>query len=249
MVNCLDAGCRWIDLHTTSNQSRMATLVHITASSQDDPRCRRLAGAIRQYMQADHPETHTEQTHTEQTHTDHPQAETHTDHPHTDTEPRTETPSQTLAEIHPPPPQPSSHPFTSHITPTLAMLAANLPLQRMYRPSRQSRPVDVWERGYWLYLSHIYPHIYPDVYGGILRDNKVTDLWQFLSEIIQHGKAGWGVWGVKSQSEEAGACQIKVYCWGEIVPYIYLLFLVGSDRRLNPSLQWRDAADKVVVHM
>lgn len=259
----------------------MTTLVHIAASSQEDPRCRLLASAIRQYMQADtqaeadqaqtETETHTELgtgTHTEPgTGTEEAeelaeQAEIHTQ---TNAEPPPpRTPGTTELdpeeqEIHPPPPQASSHSFTSHITPTLAMLAAKLPLQRMYRPLRQSRPVGVWERGYWLC-------IYPDIHGPILGhihgdsgsgtdtgignrlgQDKVRDMWQFLTEIIHQGKAGWGVWGVKNQSK--GACQIKVYCWGEIVPYIYLLFLVGSDRRLNMSLQWRDAADNVVVQM
>lgn len=252
----------------------MTTLVHIAASSQEDPLCRLLASAIRQYMQADtqaeadhaqaETETHAEPgTGTEEAEELAEQAETHIQKnaeapPPPPGTPGTTEPDPEEQEIHPPPPQASSHPFTSHITPTLAMLAAKLPLQRMYRPLRQSRPVGVWERGYWLY---IYPDIHGPIHGPILGDSdsgtdtgignsgqdKVRDMWQFLTEIIHQGKAGWGVWGVKNQSK--GACQIKVYCWGEIVPYIYLLFLVGSDRRLNMSLQWRDAADNVVVQM
>ncbi|KGO70261.1 hypothetical protein PITC_020800 [Penicillium italicum] len=53
-------------------------------------------------------------------------------------------------EIHPPRPPISTAPFTTHITPTLAMLAERLKPPRTYKPSTQTRPLDPLERGYWL---------------------------------------------------------------------------------------------------
>ncbi|KAJ5462330.1 hypothetical protein N7530_010535 [Penicillium desertorum] len=53
-------------------------------------------------------------------------------------------------EIHPPKPPISTAPFTTHITPTLSMLAERLNPARTYKPSTQTRPLDPLERGYWL---------------------------------------------------------------------------------------------------
>ncbi|KGO50092.1 hypothetical protein PEX1_081350 [Penicillium expansum] len=53
-------------------------------------------------------------------------------------------------EIHPPRPPISTAPFTTHITPTLSMLAERLKPVRTYKPSTQTRPLDPLERGYWL---------------------------------------------------------------------------------------------------
>lgn len=53
-------------------------------------------------------------------------------------------------EIHPPRPPISTAPFTTHITPTLSMLAERLNPARTYKPSTQTRPLDPLERGYWL---------------------------------------------------------------------------------------------------
>ncbi|KAJ6186619.1 hypothetical protein N7519_007920 [Penicillium mononematosum] len=53
-------------------------------------------------------------------------------------------------EIHPPKPPISTAPYTTHITPTLSMLAERLNPARTYKPSTQTRPLDPLERGYWL---------------------------------------------------------------------------------------------------
>ena len=224
----------------------MTTLVHITSPPEEDPRCRVLASAIRHYMQAE-AETEPETKETEEA------ANTGT-HTEEEEEEEEEEQTQEQEEIHPPPPKSSTLPFTSHITPTLAMLAANLPLHRTYRPSRQSRPLAVWERGYWRYhgvaCTHPDTGADPGAYPGTGPNTRTeTDgIWPFLKEIIHQGKAGWGVWAV--QTHARSTMDIKIYCWGQVVPYIYLLFLVGSDRHLNNALlQWRDAADQIVVQM
>lgn len=287
----------------------MQALVHITAPVEEDLRSRRLARAIGEYMQdtGAHPgpegeaDTTGEELYPEE---DPPQAETGT-HPEThtrtqtdtdgETEAHTGTQTETVTEAHPPPLQPSSTPFTSHITPTLSMLASRLPLHRFYRPAWQTRPLSVWERGYWLVSG---PSVSGPSVSGPSGSSTGTDistdtgigtrastgtgtgtetegtarLWPFISQIIQQEKAGWGVWAVKrspassavpnstdhnqtqthrqAQVQTQTQVQVQVYCWGQVVPYIYLLFLVGSNRRLTGySLQWRDAADHIVVQM
>ena len=211
----------------------MTTLVHITSPPEEDPRCRVLASAIRQYMQAEpepEPGTETEEAANTGTHTEEEEEE-----------------EEEQEEIHPPPPKSSTLPFTSHITPTLAMLAANLPLHRTYRPSRQSRPL---ARYHGVTCPHPDTGADPGPYPGTGPKTRTeTDgIWPFLKEIIHQGKAGWGVWAV--QTHARSTMDIQIYCWGQVVPYIYLLFLVGSDRHLNNALlQWRDAADQIVVQM
>lgn len=51
--------------------------------------------------------------------------------------------------IHPSPPPIASTPFTTHITPTLSLLANRLNLARTFVPAHQARPLHVLERGYW----------------------------------------------------------------------------------------------------
>lgn len=254
-------------------------LVHITSPPEEDPRSRVLASAIREYMQADPgsypaPESYTEIQPGTDTDTD---TDTGTAEVESDT-----ADTEEIEEIHPPPPKPSSTPFTTHLTPTLTMLSSRLPLSRFYRPAWQTRPLSVWERGYWLFS---YTGLDPDPQHGaepdpqpdpvvgsetvaeVYPNSDNADVWPFISQIIQQGKAGWGVWAVRKRKRKQkrgrfpvdnSTCQIhhihsriQVYCWGEVVPWIYLLFLVGGGRRFltGTTLQWRDAGDQVVVQM
>ncbi|KAJ6014249.1 hypothetical protein N7540_008840 [Penicillium herquei] len=52
-------------------------------------------------------------------------------------------------EIRPPLPAISTASFTTHITPTLSMLATRLKPDRTYKPTTQTRPLHDLERGYW----------------------------------------------------------------------------------------------------
>ncbi|ODM21405.1 hypothetical protein SI65_02248 [Aspergillus cristatus] len=56
---------------------------------------------------------------------------------------------KTPLSIHPPPPPIASTPFTTHITPTLSLLANRLNLARTFVPAHQARPLHLLERGYW----------------------------------------------------------------------------------------------------
>ncbi|EAU32074.1 predicted protein [Aspergillus terreus NIH2624] len=57
--------------------------------------------------------------------------------------------SQLPLQIQSPLPPISTAAFTSHITPTLAMLASRLRSARTYTPLHQTRPLDKLERGHW----------------------------------------------------------------------------------------------------
>ncbi|KAJ5591968.1 uncharacterized protein N7459_002337 [Penicillium hispanicum] len=134
-------------------------------------------------------------------------------------------------EIHPPPPPISTASFTTHITPTLAMLTDRLNPARTYKPLHQSRPLDKLERGYWaVHLNLLRPQT-PDeaapapapgsghgVAGEIARKSDCAQqqqqqrknawtasvfarFWAFLSDFI--GRDARAGWGVWCIVEDA----------------------------------------------
>lgn len=50
----------------------------------------------------------------------------------------------------PPPPATALAPFTTHITPSLSIIAYQLPLEKFFRPVHTVRALRVLERGYWV---------------------------------------------------------------------------------------------------
>lgn len=160
--------------------------------------------------------------------------------------------------IYAPRPPVAAHRFTTHVTPSLALLAARLPLRRVYVPVHQARELGVLERGFWAVpLSVRHPGPGPAAgFGddGVWESALFNRFWTFLQDFLQEGRAGWGVWCVLEQQQQQQQQQrdllLKVYSWGELVPYIYLLLFVASERHIRAlSIQWRDALEKVVVQM
>ncbi|KAE8378214.1 hypothetical protein BDV26DRAFT_261984 [Aspergillus bertholletiae] len=177
------------------------------------------------------------------------------------------------AEIRPPLPPISREQFTTHITPTLEMLATRLK-DRIYKPLNQIRELDQLERGHWyLHINVVEAEAYESVMywqksNGACIWNMLTfcRFWSFLSEFIKEGRAGWGVWCILEDgpsvqlphnAQESAPCEIdirqltlKTYAWGEIASHIYLLLFLASERRIRKiGAQWRDSRDIVVIQM
>ncbi|GES64940.1 acetamidase [Aspergillus terreus] len=166
--------------------------------------------------------------------------------------------SQLPLQIQSPLPPISTAAFTSHITPTLAMLATRLRSARTYTPLHQTRPLDKLERGHWFVPLTL-------VEDGVAADPNTWDMvffarfWSFLSDFITEQRAGWGVWCILEEAPavpaNGPACSLrntvlKVYAWGEIAAHIYLLLFLASERRIRKmGAQWRDGADQVVIQM
>lgn len=166
--------------------------------------------------------------------------------------------SQLPLQIQSPLPPISTAAFTSHITPTLAMLATRLRSARTYTPLHQTRPLDKLERGHWFVPLTL-------VEDGVAADPNTWDMmffarfWSFLSDFITEQRAGWGVWCILEEAPavpaKGPACSLrntvlKVYAWGEIAAHIYLLLFLASERRIRKmGAQWRDGADQVVIQM
>jgi len=99
------------------------------------------------------------------------------------------------------------------------------------------------------------------------------DFWDWLEEFVGTGQAGWGVSCVRVKAaadkgdgegggngdvnmdvdvdkEEEETCDLRVYCWGEVVEHIYYLLFVASRSKVKMAgLQWLDGAGEVVVQM
>lgn len=110
--------------------------------------------------------------------------------------------------------------------------------------------------------------------------------WLALNEFVGNGRAGWGVWcvrgsestsgstsrshdrkgkGVEGKSivridKEEGIMEWKVYCWGAVVPEIWLLLYLVSEKAVRGAgneagagqgkgARWIDADGVVVVAM
>ncbi|MCJ1288505.1 hypothetical protein MMC34_000033 [Xylographa carneopallida] len=157
-------------------------------------------------------------------------------------------------EVHAPPPKTSLASFTTHISPSLALIEAKLPIAKLFNPPIKTRELRTLERGHWqLLLDHQVP---------VAEREK---FWEFLRQFISEGRAGWGVWAEKCakkrhlmggelvlEEEPAGVGDeiVRVYCWGEVVGYIYILLFMGSHRKIRGmDARWIDAGGEVVIRM
>ncbi|KAF4633949.1 hypothetical protein G7Y89_g4164 [Cudoniella acicularis] len=122
-------------------------------------------------------------------------------------------------EIRAPLPQTSTMNLTPDmlITDHLHKLAKKMPLAQLYLPTQQTRELRPMERGYWLLRT--------DYWKEDLRMRS----WNFLGNYIGQGLAGWGVWSVRS--DDYG--EVRVYCWGIVVEYIYLLLFMASETKIR----------------
>lgn len=129
--------------------------------------------------------------------------------------------------LRPAPPPISASTFTTHITPTLAMLTQRLKPARTYKPTHQVRDLDKLERGYWAMRIDIVPKaaesepapaqtheqeksstkdVPASGSGSDLpqtwTETQFTHFWTFLSDFIaKEARAGWGVWCIVDHVE------------------------------------------------
>ncbi len=171
--------------------------------------------------------------------------------PHTQGPTATKSP---LWEIRPPPPPTGTGPIPTFITPFLIRIAEQLNLSR-YRPASTARPLRPQERGYW-HLN------LPDKIGG-WDHNLLEQTWEYLEKTIGAGKAGWGVscykalWNGRENSFDKDSKEVdwqgeewRIFCWGEVVPHIYILLFLASSRKVRGmGARWCDAEGKVIVEM
>ncbi|KAH0538854.1 hypothetical protein FGG08_004571 [Glutinoglossum americanum] len=176
--------------------------------------------------------------------------------------PPSPSPPPFATEIHPPPPRTSSPNFLPPplITASLSLLASKMPLQKYFSPAFVGRRLRPMERGYWRIPITAWE-------VGVKEQ-----FWRFLEEYVGDGRAGWGVWvsrtvemvnGSAVEKEGAvgvGVCEVRdsgaeaeivrVYCWGEVVGYVWLVMIIASDRKARGSrCCWVDGGEQFVIRM
>lgn len=118
------------------------------------------------------------------------------------------------------------------ITETLSNLADRVVLQERYRPRSQTRELRPFERGYWLLDC--------SSWGKALKD----DAWEFLSDYLSQGYAGWGI----SCKRDQAFTWIRLYCWGCVVGHMYLVLWLASKRRAKHiGMSWVAGDGKPVI--
>lgn len=104
-----------------------------------------------------------------------------------------------------------------------------------FQPSRNLRPLEMDERGYWLVESGKWPR------------SAQFQLWSTLRDHIQRGDLGWGI-SLHRSSSSLVIDQVKVYCWGEVVEHIWLcLWLYSKGKITGSGCRWFDAGDNLVI--
>ena len=64
------------------------------------------------------------------------------------------------------------------------------------------------------------------------------------------GDGGNGLGGGQGGSKSGDYSFVRVWCWGESVPHVYLLLYVASERRVKGmGARWVDCEGRVVVRM
>jgi hypothetical protein len=139
-------------------------------------------------------------------------------------------------EIRPAPPPTSTADLTPEmfITDTLHQLASKMPAARLFRPVSQARDLRPMERGYWLLNC--------ESWDEGLRNR----CWHFLGDRIGKNLVGWGVWCIR----DAEHSTIRVYCWGIIVDYIFLLLYLASEGKIKKiGASWIGGDGEPIIQM
>ncbi|KAI1756709.1 hypothetical protein F4782DRAFT_483760 [Xylaria castorea] len=120
------------------------------------------------------------------------------------------------------------------ITEGLRKLGHDVGLPIRFRPKKQTRQLSPYERGYWLLdCSSWAPRL-------------KRDAWAFLANYIGNEIAGWGVWCKRDPSFR----ELRAYCWGSVVPHIYYVLWLSSQRKIVfTGSSWIDAEGERVITM
>jgi hypothetical protein len=120
------------------------------------------------------------------------------------------------------------------ISETLAKLGRDLRMEKRYQPQEQTRDLRPFERGYWLINCTTWP------------DELKISAWEFLTDYVGNGVAGWGVWCRRDKE----FTWVRLYCWGSVVAYMYLVLYLASQRRIMfTGSTWTAGNGEVIITM
>ena len=141
-----------------------------------------------------------------------------------------------IRTIHPPLPPTDTSLLDSQMTKPLRLAAGQV--LGHYQPIAQTRPTHPLERGYWSLR----------VGGDNWSAADIAKFWEFVSQFVREGRAGWGTWAeVEDWGHEE---RLKLWCWGEVVKEVWLMLFVGSARKVKGrDGMWIDAEGETVIAM
>ncbi|KAH8674630.1 hypothetical protein BGZ60DRAFT_372511 [Tricladium varicosporioides] len=120
------------------------------------------------------------------------------------------------------------------ITEGLHSLAAKMPLSTYFKPLKQTRELEEMERGHWLLKC--------DSWSQELRRR----CWNCIGNFLIQERAGWTV-GL-TRNDDFGL--MKVFCWSNTVPYVYLLIYIASEGKVKKiGATWMDGGSNVIITM
>ncbi|KAI5285505.1 hypothetical protein KEM54_000517 [Ascosphaera aggregata] len=101
--------------------------------------------------------------------------------------------------------------------------------------------------------------------------DRFKEFWDYLSRFISSGRASWGTWctcelgdaerttvsldsrwhKLSGNELKTVKVQIKIYTWGELVPYIWVLLYVASDRQVRKveGVTFKDGSGTKIITM
>ncbi|KAI1437535.1 hypothetical protein GGR50DRAFT_45070 [Xylaria sp. CBS 124048] len=139
-------------------------------------------------------------------------------------------------EILPPEPPTSDRHLEPHtlITPGLQKLGDDVNISSRFRPKKQVRPLEPYERGYWrLDCSTWEPRL-------------KRDAWAFLANYIGTGIAGWGI----RCKRDPDFRELRAYCFGLAAAHIYYVLWLSSQRKIVfTGSSWIDGGGAEVIVM
>jgi hypothetical protein len=139
-------------------------------------------------------------------------------------------------EIHPPAPKASTGDIFPEmfITPALQQIVQKMPLKAVFKPQRQTRDLRPMERGYW--------SVKCETWDPMVRKR----CWEFLGNFVAKGLGGWGIWCTRNEELDI----LRLYCWGTMVGYAYMLLYVASESRIKgTSASWLDGDGEALITM
>ncbi|KAI0482792.1 hypothetical protein GGR56DRAFT_207616 [Xylariaceae sp. FL0804] len=120
------------------------------------------------------------------------------------------------------------------VTPELEKLAQDLRVRERFCPAEVTRELRPLERGYW------------SLDCSTWEATRKRDAWAYLANYIGSGVAGWGI----SCRRDAQYRRLRLYCWGEVVPHLYFLLYLASQREiLFTGCSWVDGEGHGVINM
>ncbi|KAN0098709.1 hypothetical protein V8E51_014372 [Hyaloscypha variabilis] len=141
-----------------------------------------------------------------------------------------------VLELRPAPPATSTEDLNpeTFVTDEMQKLALKMPLTRLFCPVSRSRDLRPMERGYWSLNCQSWD------------DGLRNRCWNYLGDRITKNRLGWGVWSVR----DAEHVSIRVYCWGIIVDYMYLVLYLASEGKIKKvGASWIGGDGQAIIKM